>query len=91
MEPVWGKVISACSLSGGILPLINARQVRRTVTRGGWRSVEVVYRVTSMSMVSAAPLRVAAWVRGNWAIANRLHWVRDVTFDEARSAVRTGR
>ncbi|WP_419722043.1 hypothetical protein [Rhodococcus globerulus] len=43
-----------------------------------------------MPMVSAAPLQVAAWVRGHWAIENRLHWVRDVTFDEDRSAVRTG-
>lgn len=65
-------------------------QVRRTVTRGGRRSVEVVYLVTSMPLVSAAPLQVAAWVRGHWASENRLHWVRDVTFDEDRSVVRTG-
>lgn len=42
-----------------------------------------------MPMVSAAPLQVAAWVRGHWAIENRLHCVRDVTFDEDRSAGRT--
>ncbi len=28
--------------------------------------------------------------RGHWGIENRLHWVRDVTFDEDRSQVRTG-
>jgi hypothetical protein len=28
--------------------------------------------------------------RGHWHIENRLHWVRDVTFDEDRSQVRTG-
>ncbi len=27
---------------------------------------------------------------GVWGIENRLHWVRDVTFDEDRSQVRTG-
>jgi len=27
---------------------------------------------------------------GNWSIQNSLHWVRDVTFDEDRSQVRTG-
>ena len=27
--------------------------------------------------------------RGHWAIENGLHWVRDVTFDEDRSQVRT--
>jgi hypothetical protein len=29
-------------------------------------------------------------VRGHWSIENGLHWVRDVTFDEDRSQVRTG-
>lgn len=65
-------------------------QVRRTVTRGGRRSVEVAYLLTSMPMTAATPLQVAGWVRGHWGIENRLHWVRDVTFDEDRSAVRTG-
>ena len=65
-------------------------QVRRTVTRKGRKSVEVVYLITSMPMTSAAPVQVAAWIRGHWGIENRLHWVRDVTFDEDRSAVRTG-
>jgi|GEM_PF-1948750 len=29
-------------------------------------------------------------VRGHWEIENRLHWVRDVTFDEDRCQIRTG-
>jgi len=28
--------------------------------------------------------------RGHWAIENRLHWVRDVTFDEDRCRIRKG-
>ncbi len=28
--------------------------------------------------------------RGHWGIENRLHWVRDVTFDEDRCQVRKG-
>ncbi|KHJ73622.1 ISAs1 family transposase [Rhodococcus sp. Chr-9] len=65
-------------------------QVRRTVTRNGRKSVEVVYLITSMPMTCAAPAQVAAWIRGHWGIENRLHWVRDVTFDEDRCAIRTG-
>jgi len=65
-------------------------QVRRTVTRKSRKSVEVVYLITSMPMTAAAPAQVAAWIRGHWGIENRLHWVRDVTFDEDRSTVRTG-
>jgi predicted transposase YbfD/YdcC len=49
-------------------------QVRRTVTRKGKKTVEVVYLVTSDRM--AGPATLAAWVRGHWEIENKLHWVR---------------
>ena len=51
---------------------------------------EVVYGVTSLSSKRAAPGRVLELVRGHWAIENKSHWVRDVTFDEDRSQVRCG-
>ena len=65
-------------------------QVRRTVTRNGRKSVEIVYLITSMPMTAAAPTQIATWIRGHWGIETRLHWVRDVTFDEDRSTIRTG-
>ena len=65
-------------------------QVRRTVTKAGRKSVEVVYLITSADHHGAPPATLAAWVQGHWGIENRLHWVRDVTFDEDRSQVRTG-
>jgi len=65
-------------------------QLRRTVTRAGKKSVEVVYLITSADARTATPSLLAAWVQGHWGIENRLHWVRDVTFDEDRSQVRTG-
>jgi predicted transposase YbfD/YdcC len=63
-------------------------QLRRTVTKKGKKTVEVVYLITSDS--GADPATLAAWVRGHWHIENKLHWVRDVTYQEDKSLVRTG-
>jgi predicted transposase YbfD/YdcC len=63
-------------------------QLRRTVTKKGEKTVEVVYLITSDRDVSPAVL--AAWARGHWHIENKLHWVRDVTYQEDKSLVRTG-
>lgn len=64
-------------------------QLRRTVTRAGKKSIEVVYVITSATHPDAPPAVLAGWIQGHWGIENRLHWVRDVTFDEDRSQVRT--
>ena len=63
-------------------------QLRRTVTANGKKTVEVVYLITSDR--DADPATLAAWVRSHWEIENRLHWVRDVTYQEDKSLVRTG-
>ncbi|BEH01980.1 ISAs1 family transposase [Brooklawnia propionicigenes] len=65
-------------------------QLRRTVTKNGKKTVEVVYLITSADHHDAPPATLAAWVQGHWSIENALHWVRDVTYDEDRSHVRTG-
>jgi len=49
---------------------------------------EMVYGVTSLSVEKADPQRLLTLNRGHWCIENRLHWVRDVTFDEDRSQIR---
>lgn len=51
---------------------------------------EVVYGLTSLPPATAAPAALLAWSRGHWEIENRLHWVRDVTFDEDRCRIRKG-
>jgi predicted transposase YbfD/YdcC len=63
-------------------------QVRRTVTKNGTKTVEVVSLMTSDR--GADPATLAAWVRGHGEMENRLAWVRDVTYQEDESLVRTG-
>jgi predicted transposase YbfD/YdcC len=53
------------------------------------QSAVAVLGVTSLSDREAAPEHLAAYVRGQWAIDNKIHWVRDVTFCEDASQVKT--
>jgi predicted transposase YbfD/YdcC len=63
------------------------RKTRRPTSKK-WKT-ETVYAVTSLAAEQATAAQLATWVRGHWTIENRLHWVRDVTYDEDRSQVRT--
>lgn len=51
---------------------------------------ETVQGISSLPAERATPERLLGLSRGQWTIENRLHWVRDVTFDEDRSRARTG-
>jgi predicted transposase YbfD/YdcC len=64
------------------------RKVRDLGTRR-WRTV-TVYAITSLTFAQASPARLADLLRGHWAIENGLHHVRDVTFAEDASQLRTG-
>jgi hypothetical protein len=64
------------------------RRIRQLRTRR-WRTV-TIYAITSLTFEQASPARLADYLRGHWAIENGLHYVRDTTFAEDASHVRTG-
>jgi len=65
---------------------------RRTVsTHGVWHDeAEVTYAATSLPASTADARTLLGHLRGHWGIENKIHYVRDVTFDEDRSQTRTG-
>lgn len=63
---------------------------RRKPLAGRKWSTETAYAVTSLTAGQARPDQLAAALRGHWTIEDRLHWVRDVTYGEDLSQVRTG-
>jgi predicted transposase YbfD/YdcC len=62
---------------------------RRKLAGKRKRSAETCYAITSLTASQASPAQLAAMIRGHWAIEDRLHWVRDMDFDEDRSQTRT--
>lgn len=88
------RVLKATEIGAGIAfpHAVQVLQLTRTITRRktGKRHTEVVYAGTSLSVTDAKPAQAAGWLRGHWAIENRLHWVRDVTYAEDHSQTRTG-
>ena len=56
----------------------------REVVKTGATSVEVTYCLTSLGTERAGPEQLLALVRNHWHIENRLHHVRDFTYDEDR-------
>jgi predicted transposase YbfD/YdcC len=66
------------------------RVTRRTrpLSGGKWTTV-TIYAITSLAFGQATPAELAGWIRGHWQI-EALHHIRDVTYAEDASQVRTG-
>lgn len=52
--------------------------------------IERVYLISSQTRAQASPEQLLALNRGHWGIENKLHYVRDVAFDEDRCRARKG-
>jgi predicted transposase YbfD/YdcC len=65
-------------------------QLTYTCECTGKISRETSYLITSLTAQEASPGKLLKLMRGHWGIENRVHYVRDVTFDEDRSQVRCG-
>jgi predicted transposase YbfD/YdcC len=63
--------------------------IERTVTVKGKTTYQAMLYVTSLTAEQANPADLLAYVRQHWSI-EVLHWIRDVTFHEDASRIRTG-
>ncbi|PZH09241.1 ISAs1 family transposase [Streptomyces sp. NTH33] len=76
------------------LPFPGARQAvqikrRRTDRKTGKTTIKTVYAVTSLTAEQAGPAQLAELIRNHWQVET-LHHVRDTTFAEDASQLRTG-
>ncbi|MET7905139.1 hypothetical protein ABZS86_28195 [Streptomyces sp. NPDC005355] len=62
---------------------------RRTDRKTGKTTITTVYAVTSLTAEQATCAQIAALIRGHWTIEAH-HHVRDTTFTEDASQLRTG-
>jgi predicted transposase YbfD/YdcC len=53
-------------------------------------TTETVYAIADLRAHQAKPRQLADWIRGHRSIENKTHRVRDITYDEDRSQIRTG-
>jgi predicted transposase YbfD/YdcC len=65
-------------------------RLERITRRNGKELREVHYAITSLSPQRADAKQLLHIWRSHWAIENRLHWVRDVTFGEDGCRIRRG-
>ncbi|WP_406481911.1 ISAs1 family transposase [Streptomyces sp. NBC_01615] len=85
--------LKVCTVQPGLLfpYAVQAIEVkrRRTSRTTNKTTIKTIYAVTSLAPEQATPQRIAELIRGHWQV-EALHHVRDVTFAEDASRVRTG-
>lgn len=90
-DPDLNAYLSRAEAPGAGWPRVQQVGVlRRERTTAGATTRTEVYLITSLPPTQADARRLLAVNRRHWGIENRLHWIRDVTFDEDRSQIRSG-
>ncbi|WP_260149046.1 ISAs1 family transposase [Streptomyces sp. PanSC9] len=85
--------LKVCTVDAGLLfpHAVQAIEIkrRRVNTNTGKVQTKTVYAVTSLAPGQADPARLAELLQGHWSV-EALHHVRDVTYAEDASKIRTG-
>lgn len=87
------KTLAVADSLGGIAVAdakLAIRIHRRRHVTGHPQTRETVYALTSLDAHQATPAELATYLRGQWAIENSSHYIRDVTFAEDACTVHTG-
>lgn len=77
LAPDWAGVAQVC-------------RITRERIKGGKKTIETVYAITSLSTKRAKPKQLLALSRAHWGIENCLHYVRDVTCREDQARAHAG-
>ena len=85
--------LKVCTVRPGLLfpHAVQAMEIklRRTNRKTGKVGTKTVYAVTSLAPEQVTPTQLAQLVQGHWSV-EALHHVRDVTYREDASRLRTG-
>lgn len=86
------RVLTVTSLDLDFPHAVQAVRIlrHRTDLKTGTVSRQTVYAITDLTSQQASPQRLGQLARSQCTIENRLHFVRDATFREDASKIRTG-
>jgi predicted transposase YbfD/YdcC len=97
IEKEHGRIeVRKIAVSAEVIPHLDwpgaaqVARIERIREISGKTSTETAYIITSLTAAEAGPERLLQLSRSHWNIENRLHYVRDVTFNEDRCRVRSG-
>ena len=73
----------------GAKQIFSIERIRQDLA-GAPLTSDISYCITSLNHKKAGAERLLEMNRGHWHIENKLHYIRDVTFKEDSSRIRTG-